>query len=52
MVQLEIKVEEELEEGEIKEDVDVELVEIIEFVEEMSEERRELLNDLYGDIKF
>ena len=52
VVQLEIKVEEELEEGEIKEDVDVELVEIIEFVEEMSEERRELLNDLYGDIKF
>ena len=64
-VSLEIKVEEELEEGEIKEDVkdveivelvelvkNVELEEIIEFVEEMSEERRELLNDLYGDIKF
>ena len=58
-VSLEIKVEEELEEGEIKEDEELEelvknvdLVEIIEFVEEMSEERRELLNDLYGDIKF
>ena len=58
-VSLEIKVDEELEEGEIKEDEElvelvknVELVEIIEFVEEMSEERRELLNDLYGDIKF
>lgn len=47
---LEIKVEEELEEGEIVEIV--ELVEIVEFVEEMSEERKELLNDLYGDIKF
>ena len=62
VVQLEIKVDEELEEGEIKEDEkdveivelvkNVELEEIIEFVEEMSEERRELLNDLYGDIKF
>ena len=63
-VSLEIKVEEELEEGEIKEVEEgeieelvelvknVELEEIAEFVEEMSEERRELLNDLYGDIKF
>jgi hypothetical protein len=44
---LEINIEEELEleEGEIKEG-DVEIV------EEMSEERKELLNDLYGDIKF
>ena len=47
---LDIKIEEELEEGEIVEIVEIE--KIVEFVEEMSEERRELLDDLYGDIKF
>ena len=47
---IEIKVEDELEEGEIVEIVELE--KIVEFVEEMSEERRELLDDLYGDIKF
>lgn len=54
---LEIKVEEELEDGEIKELDIVEIVENVEVVddvvvEEMSEERKELLNELYGDIKF
>ena len=60
---LEIKVEEELEDGEIKELDVVEIVEVVEVVEvvdvvddvvveEMSEERKELLNELYGDIKF
>lgn len=54
---LEIKVEEELEDGEIKELDVVEIVENVEVVddvvvEEMSEERKELLNELYGDIKF
>ena len=53
---LEIKVEEELEDGEIEELEELEELEIVDdvevVVEEMSEERKELLNELYGDIKF